>query len=70
MPLSQFWYIFTGLLDDAKEMEDTKVVDDAMVAGNTKIVDDNKVVENNNDDNKMEDFGLKTVAARLALSSK
>ena len=50
------------MLDDAKEMEDTKVVDDAMVAGITKIVDDNKVVENNNDDNKMEDFGLKIVA--------
>ena len=54
------------MLDDAKEMEDTKVVDDAMVAGITKIVDDNKMVENNNDDNKMEDFGLKIVA----LSSK
>ena len=63
MPLSQCWLRpFTGLLDDAKEVEDTMVVDDAMVAGITKIVEDNKVVVNNNDDNKMEDFGLKIVA--------
>ena len=58
------------MLDDAKEVEDTMVVDDAIVAGITKIVDDNKVVENNNDHNKMEDLGLKTVASGLAFSSK